>query len=576
MTQKTRRQPTGTVTFMFTDIVGSTDMWETHGDAFLPVLQTHNAILSEAIERNGGYVMKTEGDSFKVAFQDAASAVRCAMVAQAALQRYPWPPDVGPVRVRMGVHTGKPFVQSGDYFGPPVNRAARIMDAANGGQVLISQDTLDLVESRLAPDMGLADLGFHQLRDLDEPLRLFEVSHGALGPRHTMPPRSLNAHAHNLPMQRTSFIGRQEHIEQVATLLAHGETHCLQVTGPQGIGKTRLSLQVAAEKVDWFPDGVWYIRLTDCSDSEEAAHIVAQTLNIPGRPGATVTELLREWMTERRCLLILDDCGQIPEVGRLIHDVLSGSANLRCLTTASEALQIGDAPVVELPEMSLPADGATAGEVMQTDAGRLFVERTQEARADFGLTEGRAKTVSKLLRHLGGFPAAIERAAEMMRGGQATPAGILTALGQEVAHGAEDVATVAAEQGRALLGKLAESPGMAALLSSIGATLQDQRRLDEADRASRDALRIYDRTGDANGVASSLRRLGLVAAAKQNHERAAGLLQAARDAYRELDVKMADRVEAELAIVRRAMGSGARMPQLSVSQAVAMATAKES
>src|SRR5437667_7645790 len=169
------KPPTGTVTFLFTDIVGSTERWERHGDAFLPVLQAHNAIIMDSIGRFGGYLMKTEGDAFKIAFSDPAAAAKCAVVAQAALQRYPWPGDVDALQVRMAIHTGNPFFQASDYFGPALNRTARILSTVHGGQIVISEETLTRVEHRMDPGSRFTDLGFHQLKDLDEPARLYQV-----------------------------------------------------------------------------------------------------------------------------------------------------------------------------------------------------------------------------------------------------------------------------------------------------------------------------------------------------------------------------------------------------------------
>ncbi|NLH98139.1 MAG: adenylate/guanylate cyclase domain-containing protein [Chthonomonadales bacterium] len=573
MTASPHKPPEGIVTFLFTDIVGSTDMWETHGDAFLPVLQAHNAIMADAIERNGGHLMKTEGDSYKVAFSDPAAAVRCAIVAQAALQRYPWPADIDRLQVRMAVHTGKPFAQGGDYFGPPVNRTARMMSACNGGQILISEDTLDLVEHRMGKDTRFVDQGYHRLRDLDEPIRMFQVDHPALEVSRPQPPRSLNGHAHNLPIQRTSFIGRQEQIEHIAALLSRADAPCLQISGPSGIGKTRLSLQVAAERVDWFPDGVWYVRLSESSDAEEAAAEVARAVGIEMREGAAATQVVREWVSKRSCLLILDDCGRIPEVSRFIHELLSGSTNLRCLATTAESLKIENAEEIPLPELSLPPADAGAEDVMASEAGRLFAERAHEARPDFRLTDRRAKPIARLLQSLGGMPAAIERAAEMLRSQEVTPTAILSAIGAQLSTAsAEETGHSAATHGRGLLGKLAESRGMASLLETMGAALADRRALTEAEHAARDALTIYDRLGDREGVASSLRRLGLVAAAQRNHEKAAALLHAARDAYLELDKRIAARIDSELEAIREALGAHVELPTPTLAQAVALAT----
>ncbi len=575
MTTTAVRPPEGVVTFLFTDIVGSTEMWETHGDAFLPVLQAHNAIMADAIERNGGYLMKTEGDSYKVAFADPAAAVRCAVVAQAALQRYPWPSDIPPLKVRMAIHTGKPFAQGGDYFGPPVNRTARMMSACHGGQILVSEDTLNLAEQRVGREARFVDQGYHRLRDLDEPIRLYEVDHPALEAQRHPPPRTLNGHAHNLPVQRTSFIGRQEQIEQIAALLSRDDTPCLQISGPSGIGKTRLSLQVAAERVDWFPDGVWYVKLSDSTTAEDAAIEVAREVGIELTPGVPATAAVREWVGRRSCLLILDDCGRIPEVGSFIHELLTGAAHLRCLATTAESLQIEDAEHIALPELTLPEPDAGAAEVMASEAGRLFAERAHDARDDFRLTDRRAKPVSRLLRSLGGMPAAIEKAAEMMRGRDVTPTAILTALGGELAQSAEEATRAAASHGRTLLSKLSESHGMASLLDTLGTAMADRRQLADAERATCEALAIYHRIGDREGVASSLHQLGLVAAAQRNYTRAAALLHAAHDAYLELDKRVAARIHSDLETIRRALGAEVEPPRPTLTQAVALATGLE-
>jgi len=419
------------------------------------------------------------------------------------------------------------------------------------------------------------DQGYHRLKDLDEPIRMFQVDHPALEARHQAPPRTLNGHAHNLPVQRTSFIGRQEQIDQIAALLGRDDSPCLQISGPSGIGKTRLSLQVAAERVDWFGDGVWYVKLSESASAEDAAVEVARAVGLEIRPGVPATEAVREWVGRRSCLLILDDCGRIPEVGRFIHEMLTGAAHLRCLATTAESLTIENAAEIALPELTLPPENAGADDVMASEAGRLFAERAHEARPDFRLTDRRAKPVSRLLQSLGGMPAAIERAAEMMRGPNVTPSTILSALGHDLAQSAEEAAKVAASRGRDLLGRLSESPGMAALLDSIGSALADRRDLAEAENATRDALAIYSRIGDREGVASSLRRLGLVAAAQRNYVRAAALLHAAREAYRELDNRIAARIDSDLEAIGRALGAHVNLPTPTLAQAVALATGME-
>lgn len=540
--------PSGTVTFLFTDIVGSTEMWERHGDAFLPVLQAHNAIIGEAVQRFGGYVVKTEGDSYKVAFDDPCDAVRCALVAQAALQRYPWPDDVGEVRVRMAVHTGRPFKQAGDYFGPPLNRTARLLSAAHGGQVLLSEDTLNLVEHRIEADTRFADLGYHRLKDLDEPVRIFHAQHPAIGSTSFPPPRTLNGHANNLPVQRTSFIGREKEIEQIAAFLARDDVSLLALTGPKGIGKTRLSLQVAAERVELFPDGVWFVRLSGAVDARAAAVEVATAMGIPLTAGTSPVETVRAWLADRRCLLILDDCGHVPEAGRFICELLSDSASLRCLATSRESLRLEQGRELEVPELTRPAPDADAAGLLASEAGRLFVDRAQAERADFELNDRRARPISRLLSRWPGLPEVVERAAAMLRQPDPSPAQTLTALGRELKASVEDVGQFASAQGREIVSRLREAPGLAALMESLGVTPFDRSRLDEAERESREALVAHERAGDKHGVGVCLRTLGNIAYARGDYSRAVSLLSAARQAFEDLgDVESGLLADLELA-----------------------------
>jgi class 3 adenylate cyclase len=571
MTSISSKPPTGTVTFLFTDIVGSTEMWEQHGDAFLPVLQAHNAILSAAIEQCGGFLIKTEGDAYKVAFADPAAAVRCAILAQAALQRYPWPPDVGPVQVRMAVHTGRPFMQADDYFGPPLNRTARILSTTYGGQIILSEDTLTLVENRMERETRFEDLGYHQLRDLDQPIRLFQVGHPTVRPHRFPAPRSLNGHAHNLPSQRTSFIGREKEMERIAALLARDDTPLLTLTGPQGIGKTRLSIQAAAEIIELFPDGVWYIRFTNACDVTSALMEMARALGISVPPGASTANYVRDWLARRRCLLILDDCGHVPEAVRLIHALLSGSPSLRCLATSRTSLQVEGGTELEVPEFSLPPVNADAKGVMESEAGRLFVERAVDARPDFEITDQRAKPVSRLLHLLGGVPESIEKAAEMTHSRQVTPARILDALSPELRQSAQEVGQAAAARGKELLARLRQSPGLAALLQSLGGVAADRRDLDEAERKCREALTIYDRSHDRQGIAATLRQMGNIAFARKDYRRAVLLLGAAHQTYAELGSPEMEAVAADLECARRALGRDASAVALPLEQAIEVA-----
>ncbi len=343
--------PTGVVTLLFTDIAESSRLWELHGDAFIPVWQTHDAIMRNAIDRFGGYEVKSEGDAFMVAFSDSKAALYCAIFAQAALASYPWPTDVGGTRVRMGLHTGEPFVQSNDYFGPTVNRAAYISAAAQGGQILVSEETYQAIGSRADTKIEFQCLGKMHLKDQGMPHRLYHVFHPNMKPQEALEPSTSEAPANTSPVRRVSFVGSVKGLEHIAALLAMGEEPLLTVVGEGGMGKTRLSLESSALQESWFPDGVWYVRLSQVWDVFSVAIDIAAILHIPlSIDGSPLTEV-RNWISDRQCLLILDDTHATPEVSRLIRELLSGAEHLRCIATSGKSLKIEEAE--ELPFVGL-------------------------------------------------------------------------------------------------------------------------------------------------------------------------------------------------------------------------------
>jgi class 3 adenylate cyclase len=569
MSELAPKPPSGTITFLFTDIVGSTENWEQHGDAFLPVLQAHNAILSEAVSRCNGYVMKTEGDSYKIAFADAADAARCAIIAQAALQRYPWPENVGQVRVRMGMHTGKPIMQGGDYFGPAVNRAARILSASHGGQVLLSEATLKAIGESAEIGTSFTDLGMHRLKDLGEGIHLYQIEHPRLNHRNFPPPRSLNGQPNNLPTQRRSFIGREKEIEQIAAGLGLGDRRLLTLTGPPGIGKTRLANQAAAEYAHLFPDGVWLVSLTGAMDVVGAAIEVAEALGIQIPPGAPALETVQKWLSSRSCLLILDDCTDVPQADRLIRELLSGANSLRCLATARHSLDIDEAHEIVVPELSLPPADGGAAEVMASDGGRLFVDRLVENQPDFTMNAQRGRGIARLLNKLqGGVPGNIEKTADALKSTRETVGKALSTLTDRLSTTAEDVGRHVSSGGRDLISRMRETPELAALLQGIGALAADRHKLDEAERLCRDALSVAREAEDGHGIAVSLRQLGNIAFAKREFERAVTLLSAASEAFHSVNSPEALAVRIDLEHARRAHGYDSAAARLSLDQAL--------
>jgi len=432
------RLPTGIVTLLFTDIYGSSRLWEQHGDAFIPVWQTHDAIMRNSIDRFGGYEVKSEGDAFMVAFSDSKAALYCSIFAQAALTSYPWPRDVGGPLVRMGLHTGEPFVQNNDYFGPTVNRAAYISAAAHGGQILVSEETCQALAGRADSKIEFTDLGEMRLKDQGMPHRLYQVFHPNMKHRDFPPPLTLETPLNNLPVQRTSFVGRAKELEHIASFLAMGEKPVLSITGPGGVGKTRLSLQAAAYKAEWFPEGVWYVKLKGAKDIESAAVEIASALGISLPANCSPLTEVRDWLADRRCLLILDDANAVPQVSRLIRELLSGAEHLRCIATSSESLEIEEARELPLAGLSttehtpsiralkthpvapalappLPPAFASSFDIPleNSDAGRLYLERFSE-RMNRRLGEPQRLAAETLLKTMEGIPSRIEQAVQTL------------------------------------------------------------------------------------------------------------------------------------------------------------------
>jgi class 3 adenylate cyclase/predicted ATPase len=558
--------PTGVVTLLFTDIAGSSRLWEEHGDRFIPVWQAHDAILRDAFSRFGGYEVKSEGDAFMVAFADAASALHCALFAQAALTRYPWPPDVPGPRVRMGLHTGEPFLHGNDYFGPIVNRAAHICKAAHGGQIILSEETKNEVGQRADPHIEFADLGELRLKDMGAPQQLYQVQHPGCEAHAFPPPRTLDGQPNNLPVQRTSFVGRAQEIEQVAAFLAQGEKPVLTLTGPGGIGKTRLSLQAAAARAEWFPDGVWYVRLMHAQDVVGAAIEIAEMMRIPLDPDESPLEQVRDYLANRLCLLILDDANNVPQVDKLIRELLSGSSNLRCLATSRESLQIDEADDMEISGLSLTSDietthvlddttemievAPTEGALTQpfniltdTDAGRLFLERASAVNPNFKLSRAEQAAAEELVARLQGVPISIERAAQLMD--RVPPSVVLGWLDQRLEAvplpskktGVEKFKTILRQNAQKVYHTIEETTRASTvhlghLLQGIADVATDLKNTRQASELGRESLRLSQEAGDPVGIAAALHQLARVKWQQGDRQSAVAMLSVAVDLYR--------------------------------------------
>ena len=400
--------PTGTVTFLFTDLEGSTRLWEQHPEAMKAALARHDELLRDAVEAQGGAVVKTTGDGLHAAFGSAEAALGAAAAGQTALNGQRWE-VTGPLRVRMGLHTGAAEFRSGDYFGAALNRAARLMQAAHGGQVLVSLATEELVRDSLVAELGLAELGEHRLRDLSRPERVFQLTGPGLE-RDFASLRTVDSFPGNLPLQLTSFVGRQEELEEILAEL--DATRVVTLTGVGGVGKTRLALQVAAEALPLFGDGAWLIELGPIGDPEAVVEVAAATLGVQQHQGLTLVESLLEVLRTKRVLVVLDNCEHLLDAAAALVEALVRSCpGVWVLATSREALEVPGERSRRVPSLSLPAKAPNPEEVAGSDATRLFVDRAREVRRGFVLDEHTVGPVAQICRRLDGMPLAIELAA---------------------------------------------------------------------------------------------------------------------------------------------------------------------
>jgi predicted ATPase/class 3 adenylate cyclase len=408
--------PSGTVTFLFTDIEGSTRLWEEHPEAMRLALARHDELMRSAIDRHEGQVFKTIGDAFCAAFHTAPDALNAALATQLALATEAWPDGVM-IKVRMALHTGAAEVRDHDYFGQPLNRVARLLSAGHGGQVLLSQTTYDLARDLLPAAASLQALGEHHLRDLNRPEQVFQLRHPDLP--HEFPPlKSLDNPnlPNNLPRQLTSFIGREKEIGQIKSLL--GKTSLLTLTGSGGCGKTRLALQVAADVLDQYPDGVRWVELASLADPSLVPQTVASALGLAEQAGKTLVQTLIDYLKSKRLLLLLDNCEHVLIVcAALSNKLLHACPQLTILVTSREGLAIAGEQAYRVPSLALPdpTPTLTVEQVSQYEAVRLFIERASASKADFIVTNASAPALAAVCHRLDGIPLALELAAARVR-----------------------------------------------------------------------------------------------------------------------------------------------------------------
>jgi predicted ATPase/class 3 adenylate cyclase len=406
--------PTGAITLLFSDIEGSTQRWEERPEAMVSALQRHDRLLRGAIEANRGHIFKTVGDAFCAAFSHATDGVAAALDAQRALAAEDFS-AVGGLTVRIAVHSGTTHERDGDYFGPTVNRVARLLTIVHGEQVVISGETAQLLRDALPGQAELRDLGSHRLKDLVEPEHVWQLT--APGLRDRFPPLlSLGSLPNNLPRQVTPLIGRDDVVAEVEALI--GEAALVTLVGTGGIGKTRVALQAGADLLDGSGDGVWFVELAPLSDPSLVAGTIASTLGLREQPERPVLETLLQYLKRRRLLLILDNCEHvIAETARIAETILHDCPEVRLLATSREALRISGEHPYRMPSLTVPVVGAalTGATALQHGAVALFAQRAAISDAKFRMDDENATVVGEIVRRLDGIPLAIELAAARVR-----------------------------------------------------------------------------------------------------------------------------------------------------------------
>jgi predicted ATPase len=402
--------PTGTVTFLFSDIEGSTERWESHRDAMKAAVARHEELVRQAISRHDGYVFKTLGDAFCAAFATAPNALNAAVDAQRALCSEDFS-AVGGLRVRMGLHTGSAEERDADYFGPAVNRVARLASIGHGAQVLLSDTTHALVQNEPPRDTTFTDLGSHRLKDLAQPEHVWQLT--LSGDKSDFQPlKSLDALPNNLPIQVTSFLGRDGDVEDLK--LHFVEHRLITLVGAGGVGKTRLAVQLGAEMLDRFPDGVWICDLAPIADAELVSSVVAKALGVSQAQVRLSDESIIQSLKGRQLLLVLDNCEHLLETAAALADAIHCHCpNVRLLVTSRQALGVRGEKVVRLDSLAVPDNRTNIhpSAALEFGAVALFADRASLVDQSFRLDGDNVRVVSDICRRLDGIPLAIELAA---------------------------------------------------------------------------------------------------------------------------------------------------------------------
>jgi predicted ATPase/class 3 adenylate cyclase len=398
--------PSGVVSFLFTDVEGSTRLWESDPEGMAASLALHDQIMRSAIEDHRGHVFSTAGDAFAVAFRSVHDAIAAATAIQLRLITADWP---GPaIRIRMGVHTGRAEERNGDYFGPVLNRAARIMSAGHGGQILLSSVTA--ADAELASDLTLRDLGIHHLKDLDEPEHLFEIRHPDL-PVVERPIKTVDVRRHNLPDYLTSFIGRTRQLEELRSLL---DTHRLvSLTGVGGTGKTRLAVEAARSAVSGLPDGAWLVELAPVTNPNFMMSTIADTWGLRPGEGASIEDVVSRYLWSRDLLLVIDNCEHLLDAAaETIKFLLDACPKLRVIATSRESLGIPGEAMLRVPSLGLSDDTHT---LENSEAVHLFLDRARAVRSDYEPSPEEMVDIGRICTRIDGIPLGLELAAARLR-----------------------------------------------------------------------------------------------------------------------------------------------------------------